>query len=221
MSRSLLSAKLEGADQLGRALSLLLLHRSHMPTTTDSTRSFTTWVPIVWLRTNMRDRELLSVLTSAVGASVLFENSDLVDHSHGPPIGILPGAHLQICARIISFSLTSPSFESSNPFASWMVDVVDDSCRDRHSTSAARNFHSVDVASSRWCFNNNVFPCAPNLVCAQSLSPKPTRDELWAAADTMSRIDRHALDAVRAQAPHTIHAEGALAACASDGRHLH
>jgi hypothetical protein len=54
---------------------------------------------------------------------------------------------LQICASIASFSLTV--VRSSNPFVSWMVDVVDDSCRDWQSTSAARNFHSLDVASSR------------------------------------------------------------------------
>jgi hypothetical protein len=168
MSRSLLSAKLEGADRLARAVSLLLLHRPHMPTTPESTRSFTTWVPTVWLRTNMRDCGLLSVSTSAVGASVLFENSDLVDRSHGPPIGVLPGRNdLQICASIASFSLTSPSSESSNPFASWMVDVVDDSCRDcirprQPSISIASTLPRHDDVSTTTSFPVHQTRCVPS-----------------------------------------------------------
>lgn len=82
-------------DRLVRCLSLLLLHCPHMPTILESTPSFTIMGPIVWKRTNMLDRELLFVSTSAFGASVLFENSDLVDRFHGPPIGFLAGAQVQ------------------------------------------------------------------------------------------------------------------------------
>lgn len=110
-----------------RCLSHLLLHCPHMPTL-DSTPFYTTSESIMCIRTNMPDRELLLVLTSGFGASALFENSDLEIVATDRQLAFLPAPRcridLQICAGITSFSLTSPSPECSNPFASWVVGAM-------------------------------------------------------------------------------------------------
>lgn len=74
---------------------------------------------------------------------------------------------LQICASIASFSLTSPSSESSNPFASWMVDVVDDSCRDcirprQPSISIASTLPRHDDVSTTTSFPVHQTRCVPS-----------------------------------------------------------
>lgn len=49
----------------------------------------------MWLQPNLPYPGLLSASTFAFGASVLFEESDLVDRFHRPPAGFFAGAQVQ------------------------------------------------------------------------------------------------------------------------------
>jgi hypothetical protein len=130
---------------------------------------------------------------------VLFENSVLVDRSHGPPAGFLAGAQLQERPPDLRKHCI---LQSNRRQIQQSLRKLDGRRGGRFMSRLAINLGSPQFPQPRRCLVAMMFQQQRLSLCAklgaQSLSPKPTRDELCAAADTMSRTARRALDAVRA-----------------------